>query len=585
MKLRPIILITLIVCLPIIALAWAAWQIAENEQLVIEQRYRTLMEDRLRDVNVTIDAYFNGLQREVNIALETDLFSATNLRELSRNEPRLNQTFVLNPSGSLIYPSPLEQLNSNEREFLLKASRMFSGQDLRTAVRKLEGGMTNTITADSEAIDAVGEKQLPDEQQINDFRSLGAPNQENVSQQQMQQQVPAAVVQLQQFKATSGWFVWYWDRGLNLIAWQRRPSGHIVGGALERARWMSELVARLPETIIPIESSQDQGGRVPTRVRLVNSSTETVYQWGTFEPDDDTEPLCEVALPHPIGAWRLQCFVPPTELTSGTGRSVYLGLFSSLLAVAVIIAAIAFVFLRDYSRDMQDAKQQVSFVNQVSHELKTPLTNIRMYAELLESDLEHVPDEQSSRPRQRLQIILSEGQRLTRLIGNVLTFARQQRNTLQLHLADVSPDQAIKRIVDRFRPSLDDQKVEICLQMKSANVQRLDCDFLEQILGNLINNVEKYAAGGNRLEVRSHQSDNLLVLDVIDDGPGIPESMQEHVFQPFSRLANDLNYAAGTGIGLSIARQLARLHGGDLILKSTKNGCWFQATLKCEESS
>lgn len=569
MKLRPIILITLVVCLPIFALTWAAWQIAENEQLVIQQRYRTLMEDRLRDVKVTVDGFFEDLQREMNLVLEIDSFEADILRQVGRRETRLQQTFVLNPAGRLQYPDPAGELNSTERKFLLKASQMFSGQDLKAAVQRSEGGQNTLISEDVstpvvQTRDTGTSTELPQKQAADSGR------------------ISSRAIKLQQFKTSSGWFLWYWDRGLNLIVWQRRPSGHIVGAALERARWMSDLVARLPETIVLLDDQPDVQNRIPNRVRLVNSSADTVYQWGIFEPEEGAQALCEISLAEPIGSWRLQCFVPAEQLISGTGRSVYFGLFSSLFATAVVVAAIAVFFLRDYSRDMKEAQQQVSFVNQVSHELKTPLTNIRMYAELLESDLDRFVDDDAQRPRQRLQIILSEGQRLTRLIGNVLTFARQQRDTLQLHRADVCPDQAVRRIVDRFRPALEEQDVEIVLETNSPKSQCLDCDFLEQILGNLISNVEKYATSGNRLKVHSHQDGDKLVLDVVDYGPGIPPAMQEQVFQPFSRLTNDVNYAAGTGIGLSIARELARLHGGDLILKPTESGCWFQVILSCQ---
>ena len=69
-------------------------------------------------------------------------------------------------------------------------------------------------------------------------------------------------------------------------------------------------------------------------------------------------------------------------------------------------------------------------------------------------------------------------------------------------------------------------------------------------------------------------------IDVTDAGPGIDVSKQQLVFEPFARVSNDVSYAAGTGIGLPIARELARLHGGDLVLVNTENGCCFRATLK-----
>ena len=102
---------------------------------------------------------------------------------------------------------------------------------------------------------------------------------------------------------------------------------------------------------------------------------------------------------------------------------------------------------------------------------------------------------------------------------------------------------------------------------------------MEQILGNLISNVEKYAAGGKLLRIRTTCSDSCVTIDVMDAGPGIPVQYRSSVFEPFERLHNDLRASSGTGIGLSIARDLARLHGGDLTLQASDNGCWFQCRL------
>jgi signal transduction histidine kinase len=357
---------------------------------------------------------------------------------------------------------------------------------------------------------------------------------------------------------------------------------------------MADLVAHLPETV---DSATEKARRIVTRVRLVNTSAESVYQWGGYEPDH-AQPLCEVPVVAPLASWRLQCFVPEDQLTAGTGRSVYFTLAAGLCAVAAALAVIAVLFIREYARDMRQASQQVSFVNQVSHELKTPLTNIRMYAELLDRDLEGMENEGAARPKERLNIILSEGQRLSRLIGNVLTFARQQRRTLQPQLRDEVPDRLIRKILDRFGPAFGDQRIDVQLELNADQAMPLDPDFVEQILGNLVSNVEKYAASGGVLRIETHlfpsesvksgadesasSSSSLyrLTIDVIDKGPGVDRSKRTEIFQPFARVSNTLSYAAGTGIGLSIARELARLHGGDIVLIESSQGCWFRVTLR-----
>jgi signal transduction histidine kinase len=311
----------------------------------------------------------------------------------------------------------------------------------------------------------------------------------------------------------------------------------------------------------------------------MSSSAEVVYEWGHDVSREDL-PFCECSLAAPLASWRLQCFVPASQVNTGSGRGAFLGFAAGMSAFAMTLTALAWLLYRDYSRDMREASQQVSFVNQVSHELKTPLTNIRLYADLLERDLEQVATELSEKPLRRLSIISSEAQRLSRLIGNVLTFARQHRNTLQAQPAKVDVTELVTQIAERFAPSLQNHGVEVSVTGQPGTVLNLDADFVEQIIGNLISNVEKYGASGKLLTIRTSVTDQEAVIDVIDNGPGIAEHQRAALFRPFSRLSRDLRASTGTGIGLSITRDLARLHGGDVILKESETGCWFQVRLK-----
>ena len=266
-------------------------------------------------------------------------------------------------------------------------------------------------------------------------------------------------------------------------------------------------------------------------------------------------------------------------MLDGTGRSAIVSLATGLSAFTLTLVVLAWLLYRDYSRDIREATQQVSFVNQVSHELKTPLTNIRMYAELLERDLEDVDEERAARPRERLSVITSEAQRLSRLIGNVLTFARQKRKTLEPRPRDTNISDLVHQIVERFAPSLSEHGIVATVEGSTERILCVDPDFVEQIIGNLINNVEKYAASGNQLIVRCGVTETRATIDVIDAGPGISVEHRASVFRPFARLNNDLLASAGTGIGLSIARDLARLHQGDVSLMDSSHGCWFRVEL------
>ena len=121
-------------------------------------------------------------------------------------------------------------------------------------------------------------------------------------------------------------------------------------------------------------------------------------------------------------------------------------------------------------------------------------------------------------------------------------------------------------------------EVELDGQAK-ARVE-LDADALEQIVGNLLGNVEKYAADGGRVRVATVQQGETTTITVSDRGPGVPEGRREAVFEPFRRLSDKLtDGVAGTGIGLAIARDLARMHGGDVRCVPASRGACFQVEL------
>ncbi|MEQ1828569.1 MAG: HAMP domain-containing sensor histidine kinase [Pirellula sp.] len=571
MKAKTVILIVLIVLLPLLLLAWAAMRMAESEQDLVQRRFLVLMEDRLRDVNRNIKTFFDDAERHLQTVTQLDELDVESLRETIRREPRVLQIFVLSERGQLLYPNPTQPLNTAEQNFLRSTAKMFTGQDLRDAVLQTEN---NSDSSRSNSQSQSG-TQLPS--RSDSTNRMAAQSAEPGLQPNEEQQVERL------FKESNGWFTWYWDRGMNLIYWQRRPSGRIVGAALERGRWIADLIAELPNTVDHAESSSVQATKekptLETRMRLVNASAETIYQWGPFEAPSGTEPFCEIPVAAPLSSWRLQCLIPVDQIGINS-RGASAGLMVGLAAVAMALSSMAWELYRDYSMGMREAAQQVSFVNQVSHELKTPLTNIRLYAELMERDLTALSAADAKQPMHRLSVILSESERLSRLIGNVLTLARQQRRSLQPQAQSIIPNELIQHAVDRFRPSLEDLSIEMNLRLDAKRPMNLDPDFLEQILANLISNVEKYAAAGRSLRIQSSQDGDRLSILVEDSGPGIPKSKWSEVFRPFTRLSNSVSAAAGTGIGLSIARELARLHGGNISLEDCQTGCRFLVTLR-----
>jgi signal transduction histidine kinase len=205
-----------------------------------------------------------------------------------------------------------------------------------------------------------------------------------------------------------------------------------------------------------------------------------------------------------------------------------------------------------------------------------------MYAELLETELGD-DDHPDSKPHKYLGIINAESQRLSRLIANVLSFAHATKERLTLRPQPGNVDAIIARCVEAFMPALQAKSVAVKVVAQAGDQVQVDTEVLEQIVNNLISNVEKYAAGGAVLDIASARQGAQTTITVRDYGPGIAKRDKQRIFQPFYRSSSKLtDGVAGTGIGLSIALALARLHGGDLALVDVPKGACFRVTLHTE---
>jgi signal transduction histidine kinase len=571
----PVILLILIVCLPVALLAWLGSRMASDEQTVIEQRFRGLLTAQLRDIDQVTVGHFAVTQRELRAVAKLPSFQPADIRSRLREAPLVRQILVYSPNGDVLHPSG--PLNSGEQDFLLQASDLVTDRDLFYAA----GGKRRTARPPQRSSRSAAAERQPDAAARGEVQKPAESNTTPPS-------------------PSEGWHIWYFGRGVHLFYWQRLDTGHVVALLVERSRWMADLIATLPQTInstaadtVPSplrgegarradEGAPESLSEVPSsRIRLVDSVGRPVYQWGSYEPDEAAleKPFAEVPVSSPLTSWRLQAFVPP-DLVQGASRSSRFSMAASLAASAVALCLLVGFFWREYRRELREASQRVSFVNQVSHELRTPLTNIRMYADLLESDLERMPDDETTQPKSRLKVIAEESQRLSRLIGNVLTMARQQRKALTLKPEPAIVDDVIRDVLRQFEPALSRGKVEATFDAASGESVSVDVDVLEQILVNLFSNVEKYAASGGALRVASSQTDTTTTITVSDAGPGIPPRQRDAIFRPFYRSSDRLVDAAGTGIGLSIARELAQLHGGDLRLLTSDAGACFEVTLK-----
>ncbi|MDX1680267.1 MAG: HAMP domain-containing sensor histidine kinase [Akkermansiaceae bacterium] len=268
-----------------------------------------------------------------------------------------------------------------------------------------------------------------------------------------------------------------------------------------------------------------------------------------------------------IGTWRTDAWDGIAIKTHYDTRTL---VFSGVISVLLISAGL-FIFNQQH-RAIKLASERVSFVNRVSHELSTPLTNIALNLDLARDHLHDAPPAAA----QRLDHVGEEIQRLCRLVANVLTFSRRERDTIEIKPRACAPDKVVEDTIESFKPALARRDIEIECQLDANRVVLVDPDALAQITGNLISNVEKYAAGGKWIRIQTHMTDDLFKLEVRDRGPGIPDASRERVFSAFERVHRGTDEgSSGTGLGLTIAQELAHRMGGSLELMATDQGCAF----------
>ncbi len=266
-------------------------------------------------------------------------------------------------------------------------------------------------------------------------------------------------------------------------------------------------------------------------------------------------------LPH----WEVAVYLlDPSKLTrSAEAVKLTLGLLIALLVLAIGVGS--WLIVADLNRQLRLARQKTDFVSNVSHELKTPLTSIRMFSELLAEARVSDPAKQ----RSYLGIITAETARLTRLINNVLDFARIERGEKKYQFERCNLVELATETVETYRPHLEAAGFRVvCHLPANPQIVKVDRDALAQVIVNLLSNAEKYSDSRKEIEVRiSAKTTSLpsVELEVLDRGLGVPAGCGEKIFEQFYRAHDSLsNGIQGSGLGLTLARQIARAHGGDV---------------------
>lgn len=363
----------------------------------------------------------------------------------------------------------------------------------------------------------------------------------------------------------SGWTPWRDRRGeLHLFAWRELPDRTVVGCELAMEAVTSRIAELFP-TISgtgPWEIYSLADETTPLRKSIVDGArmiSVATTSWLSVEV-----PLSPAMLP----SWWVRGSLsgvgaePVSAGVFGPGAAIIALLMLSILAAGALL-------VRRVRASEEEAAQKTSFVANVSHELKTPLTTIRLYAELLEQG--RVRDE--TKRSDYLATIGRETQRLGRLVANVLDFSRLEQGKKKFDLAMLDLAAELRRLAATHGPRLEEAGLAPMLEAPETLSVVTDRDAVEQIVLNLLDNAVKYAAEGGEVSLALAAREGRAELRVADRGPGVPAEQRERIFEKFHRVDERLvAEKGGAGLGLSIARQLARGLGGELRCEARAGG-------------
>jgi signal transduction histidine kinase len=332
----------------------------------------------------------------------------------------------------------------------------------------------------------------------------------------------------------------------------RDDERQVQGLLIEQAQFVERLVAPAFR-----ESS------LSSMSRLIVAWQGTILR--SFEPDygrlyssaagrESRELLYQGRLVAPFGD--LELIYTLAYLPVGAGGQVIIW---SAVVLALVLVGGCLMLWRLGRRQLALARQQQDFVSAVSHELKTPLTSIRMYGEILR---EGWADE--NKRKAYYDFIFHEAERLTRLINNVLQLARLSRNEQPASLSATRVDAALDELRPRLESQLEAAGFELAIDIDAAAAEskiEIDMDGFLQIFINLVDNAVKFSANAERQKIDiacRRLRDGKIQFAVRDYGPGIAPDQMKKIFTLFYRSENELTReTVGTGIGLALVQQLA----------------------------
>ncbi len=347
----------------------------------------------------------------------------------------------------------------------------------------------------------------------------------------------------------------------------------LIEGRMYRQGFVLEVEAFLAHLAGTHFIPQPLSGYTRLRLRAVDKEREAaIVEAGA--PAERARFSVHRSFPPPFG------FVRADLLCENIPRSAARGTLGLMLAALVAVLLLGLVAIYASARKIVEfSERQARFVSSVTHELKTPLTNIRMYIEMLEQGMAGDPE----RERDYYRVLDSEGARLTRLIENVLELSKLERRHRRADLRRGDFTDVIEDVERLMAGAIRQAGFTLKRDIRMRRPLRYDREIMVQVLINLIENSLKFGRHSQPkvITLGLREADGRARLEVSDTGPGIPRADLKKVFEDFHRADHPAAQAAGgTGIGLALVRRFVALVGGQVAVSNNEGpGCTFTITL------
>ncbi|MBN1799147.1 MAG: HAMP domain-containing histidine kinase [Spirochaetales bacterium] len=360
-------------------------------------------------------------------------------------------------------------------------------------------------------------------------------------------------------KGTSGIIPRFIEDKFYLLYWEKDDNGSVAGCVIDN----TSLKQRLLKVIPPMYSE--------TRILVIlNEKAAPLLIPEGEEQREWYKPFTAKEISELLPRWEVAAYLTNPDIIKDKARAAALVLWILIgfLVIALFLGGTFITVL--LVNEMKLAQQKTGFVANVSHELKTPLTSIRLFAELLRDNRQ--PDK--SKRKNYLDIMVSETERLTRLINNVLDFTRMGKDKMNYNREHADIRGLCRDIIEAQRARLEHKGFTLKIKCPATAVfVNIDQEAFKQVLINLLANAEKYAKRKKSIKVKVETEIDHVKISIMDRGPGIPLKFREKIFKEFFRIDDSLSApVTGSGLGLSISRKILRDHGGDIIYLARDGG-------------